>query len=176
MQTLIERGCGLDVHQATVVACLLMVRRDGKVQKQIRTFGTTTRELVGLREWLLSEGCTHVAMESTGVYWKPIYAILEGALEIVVANAQHIKKVPGRKTDVKDAEWIADLLRHGLLRPSFVPPQPIRELRDLLRYRRKLVESQTGEHNHLLKLLVGANIKLASVAADVCGVSGQLML
>src|SRR5207248_11335819 len=99
MQTLIERGCGLDGHQATVVACLLMVRRDGKVQKQMRTFGTTTRELVGLREWLLSEGCTHVAMESTGVYWKPIYAILEGALEIVVANAQHIKKVPGRKTD-----------------------------------------------------------------------------
>jgi transposase len=122
MQTLIERGCGLDVHQATVVACLLIVRKDGKVQKQMRTFGTTTRELVGLREWLLSEGCTHVAMESTGVCWKPIYAILEGALEIVVANAQHIKKVPGRKTDVKDAEWIADLLCHGLLRSSFVPP------------------------------------------------------
>jgi hypothetical protein len=97
MQTVIERGCGLDVHQATAVACLLMVRRDGKVQKQIRTFGTTTRELVGLREWLLSEGCTQVALESTGVYWKPIYAILEGALEIVVANAQHIKKVPGHK-------------------------------------------------------------------------------
>src|SRR5215467_9267256 len=106
MQALIERGCGLDVHQATVVACLLMVRRDGKVQKQMRTFGTTTRELVGLREWLLSEGCTHVALESTGVYWKPIYAILEGGLEIVVANAQHIKKVPGRKTDVKDAEAV----------------------------------------------------------------------
>src|SRR5438445_9754156 len=105
MQTLIERGCGLDVHQATVVACLLIVRKDGKVQKEMRTFGTATRELVGLRAWLLSEGCTHVAMESTGVYWKPIYA-----LEIVVANAQHIKKVPGRKTDVKDAEWIADLL------------------------------------------------------------------
>src|SRR5437870_889293 len=103
MQTLIERGCGLDVHQATVVACLLIVRKDGKVQKEMRTFGTATRELVGLRAWLLSEGCTHVAMESTGVYWKPIYAILEGALEIVVANAQHIKKVPGRKTDVKDA-------------------------------------------------------------------------
>ncbi len=157
MQTLIERGCGLDVHQATVVACLLMVRRDGKVQKQIRTFGTTTRELVGLREWLLSEGCTHVAMESTGVYWKPIYAILEGALEIVVANAQHIKKVPGRKTDVKDAEWIADLLCHGLLRSSFVPPKPIRELRDLMRYRRKLVESQAAERNRLLKVLETAN-------------------
>ena len=164
MQTLIERGCGLDVHQATVVACLLIVRKDGKVQKEMRTFGTATRELVGLRAWLLSEGCTHVAMESTGVYWKPIYAILEGALEIVVANAQHIKKVPGRKTDVKDAEWIADLLCHGLLRSSFVPPKPIRELRDLTRYRRKLVESQAAERNRLLKLLETANIKLASVA------------
>jgi len=109
MQTLVERGCGLDVHQATVVACLLIVLKNGRVQKQVRTFGTTTRELMGLREWLLSESCTHVAMESTGVYWKPIYAILEGAFEIVVANAQHVKKVPGRKTDVKDAEWIADL-------------------------------------------------------------------
>jgi transposase len=176
MQTLIERGCGLDVHQATVVACLLMVRRDGKVQKQMRTFGTTTRELVGLREWLLSEGCTHLAMESTGVYWKPIYAILEGALEIVVANAQHIKKVPGRKTDVKDAEWIADLLCHGLLRSSFVPPKPIRELRDLMRYRRKLVESQAAERNRLLKVLETANIKLANVATDVFGMSGRLML
>ncbi len=176
MQTMIERGCGLDVHQATVVACLLMVRRDGKVQKQMRTFGTTTRELVGLREWLRSEGCTHVAMESTGVYWKPVYAILEGTLEIVVANAQHIKKVPGRKTDVKDAEWIADLLCHGLLRSSFVPPKPIRELRDLMRYRRKLVESQAAERNRLLKVLETANIKLANVATDVFGMSGRLML
>jgi transposase len=176
MQTLIERGCGLDVHQATVVACLLIVRKDGKVQKQMRTFATTTRELVGLRAWLLSEDCTHVAMESTGVYWKPIYAILEGALEIVVANAQHIKKVPGRKTDVKDAEWIADLLCHGLLRSSFVPPKPIRELRDLMRYRRKLVESQAAERNRLLKVLETANIKLANVATDVFGMSGRLML
>ena len=176
MQTLVERGCGLDVHQATVVACLLIVLKNGRVQKQVRTFGTTTRELMGLREWLLSESCTHVAMESTGVYWKPIYAILEGAFEIVVANAQHVKKVPGRKTDVKDAEWIADLLCHGLLRPSFVPPSPIRELRDLTRYRRKLVESRTAERNRLLKLLETANIKLASVATDVFGVSGLLML
>jgi len=176
MQTLVERGCGLDVHQATVVACLLIVLKNGRVQKQVRTFGTTTRELMGLREWLLSESCTHVAMESTGVYWKPIYAILEGAFEIVVANAQHVKKVPGRKTDVKDAEWIAELLCHGLLRPSFVPPSPIRELRDLTRYRRKLVESRTAERNRLLKLLETANIKLASVATDVFGVSGLLML
>lgn len=176
MQTLVERGCGLDVHQATVVACLLIVLKNGQVRKRVRTFGTTTRELMGLREWLLSGGCTHVAMESTGVYWKPIYAILEGVFEIVVANAQHVKKVPGRKTDVKDAEWIADLLCHGLLRPSFVPPPPIRELRDLTRYRRKLVESRTAERNRLLKLLETANIKLASVATDVFGVSGLLML
>jgi transposase len=177
MQALVERGCGLDVHQATVVACLLIVLKNGKVQKQLRTFGTTTRELLGLREWLLAEGCTHVAMESTGVYWKPIYAVLEGGdLEIVVANAQHIKKVPGRKTDVKDAEWIADLLCHGLLRSSFVPPKPIRELRDLTRYRKKLVESQSAERNRLQKLLETANIKLASVASDVFGVSGRRML
>src|SRR6202171_3308071 len=176
MQTLVERGCGMDVHQATVVACLLMVLKNGKAQKQVRTFGTTTRELVGLREWLLVEDCTHVAMESTGVYWKPIYAILEGSFEMVVANAQHVKKVPGRKTDVKDAEWIADFLCHGLLRQSFVPPKPIRELRDLTRYRRKLVESQSAERNRLLKVLETANIKLASVATDVFGVSGRLML
>lgn len=176
MQTLVECGCGLDVHQATVVACLLTLRKDGKVRKQMRTFGTTTRELVSLRTWLLAEGCTHAAMESTGVYWKPIYAVLEGVLEIVVANAQHVKKVPGRKTDVKDAEWLADLLCHGLLRPSFVPPKPIRELRDLVRYRRKLVQSQAAERNRLLKVLEGANIKLASVATDVFGLSGRLML
>jgi transposase len=176
MQTLVERGCGLDVHQATVVACLLIVLKNKQVQKQARTFGTTTRELLSLREWLLSQGCTHVAMESTGVYWKPIYAVLEGAFEIVVANAQHIKKVPGRKTDVKDAEWIADLLCYGLLRSSFVPPKPIRELRDVMRYRRKLVETQAAERNRLLKLLESANIKLASVATDVFGMSGRLML
>jgi len=176
MQTLVERACGLDVHQATVVACLLILRKDGKVHKKMRTFATTTRELVSLRTWLLTEGCTHAAMESTGVYWKPIYAVLEGALEIVVANAQHVKKVPGRKTDVKDAEWLADLLCHGLLRSSFVPPKPIRELRDLVRYRRKLVQSQAAERNRLLKVLEGANIKLASVATDVFGLSGRLML
>jgi transposase len=176
MQVLVDRGCGLDVHQATVVACFLVVGKGGRAHKQIRTFGTTTRELGSLREWLLSQGCTHVGMESTGIYWKPVYAILEGAFEIVVANAQHVKKVPGRKTDVKDAEWIAELLCHGLLRPSFVPPQPIRELRDLTRYRRKLVESQAAERNRLEKLLESANIKLASVATDVFGVSGRRML
>jgi transposase len=176
MELQMQRACGLDVHQATVVACLLIVLGNGKVKKQVRTLGTTTRELVSLRQWLQSEGCTHVAMESTGVYWKPIYAILEGAFELLVANAQHVKNVPGRKTDVKDAEWIADLLLHGLLRPSFVPPKPIRELRDLTRYRRKLVESRSAERNRLLKLLETANIKLASVASDVFGVSGMRML
>jgi transposase len=176
MEALVERGCGLDVHQATVVACALSVCKNGKVQKQTRTFGTTTRELLSLREWLLSQRCTHVAMESTGVYWKPVYAILEGAFQMVVANAQHVKKVPGRKTDVKDAEWIADLLCHGLLRSSFVPPKPLRELRDLTRYRRKLVESRSAERNRLLKVLETANIKLASVATDVFGTSGRLML
>jgi transposase len=176
MQTLVERGCGLDVHQATVVACLLMVSPNGKIRKQMRTFGTTTRELLSMRQWLLSEGCTHLAMESTGGYWKPVFAILEGELEIVVANAPQVKKVPGRKSDVKDAEWLAELLCHGLLRSSFVPPKPIRELRDLTRYRRKLVESQTAERNRLLKLLETANIKLSSVVCDVFGVSGQLML
>ena len=176
MQILIDRACGLDVHQATVVACLLIVGKDGRVQKQMRTFGTTTQELLGLREWLLAQGCSHAAMESTGVYWKPVYAILEGQLEIVVAKAQHVKKVPGRKTDVKDAEWLAELLCHGLLRPSFVPPKPIRELRDLTRYRRKLVQSQATERNRLLKVLESANIKLASVASDVFGVSGRLMV
>lgn len=138
--------------------------------------GPSARDLLSLREWLLSEGCTQVALESTGVYWKPVYAILAGAFQIVVANAQHLKKVPGRKTDVKDAEWIADLLCHGLLRSSFVPPQPIRALRDLMRYRRKLVESRSAERNRLLKVLETANIKLASVATDVFGTSGRLML
>lgn len=176
MQAMVERGCGLDVHQATVVACLLVLRKNGTVHKQIRMFGTTTRELVSLRDWLLAEGCTQVGMESTGVYWKPVYAVLEGAFQVVVANAQRVKNVPGRKTDVKDAEWLADLLCHGMLKPSFVPPKPIRELRDLIRYRRKLVEAQAAERNRLLKVLEGANIKLSSVATDVFGVSGRLML
>jgi len=177
MEILTKCACGLDVHQATVVACLLTVLSNGKVNKQMRTFGTKTRELVELRNWLQSEGCTHVAMESTGVYWKPVYTILEeGPFELTVANAQHIKHVPGRKTDVKDAEWIADLQLHGLLNPSFVPSKPIRELRDLTRYRRKLVESRSAERNRLLKVLETANIKLSSVAADVFGVSGMLMI
>lgn len=176
MEAIVPRCCGLDVHQATVVACLLVGDAHQRPKKIVRTFRTLTHDLRELCEWLRAEGCTHVRMESTGVYWMPVYAVLEGAFEIIVGNAQHIHNVPGRKTDVKDSEWIADLVRHGLIAKSFVPPPPLRELRDLLRYRRKLVESRTAERNRLLKLLETANIKLSSVASDVFGVSGMLML
>jgi len=176
MQALIERCCGLDVHQETVVACLMVGAPGVRPSKEVRTFRTVTRDLEALRDWLAAEGVTHVGMESTGVYWRPVYAVLEGHFDLIVGNARHIRNVPGRKTDVKDAEWIADLVRHGLIAKSFVPPRPLRELRDLLRYRRKLVESQTAERNRLLKLLETANIKLASVMSDVFGVSGRAML
>lgn len=176
MDAIVERCCGLDVHQATVVACLLVGRADERPRKQVRTFRTVTRELLELQDWLASAGCTHVAMESTGVYWKPVYAILEDQFDLTVGNARHIKNVPGRKTDVKDAEWIADLLRHGLIAKSFVPPKPIRELRDFLRYRRKLTESRSTERNRLLKLLETGNIKLSSFISNVFGVSGRAML
>lgn len=176
MEAITEKCCGLDVHQATVVACLLTGAANQKPKKEVRTFRTVTRELQHMADWLRAAGCTHVAMESTGVYWKPVYAVLEGGFELVVGNAHHIKNVPGRKTDVKDSEWLADLMRHGLIRQSFVPPKPLRELRDLLRYRRKLVDSGTAERNRLLAVLETANIKLASVASDVFGVSGRLML
>ena len=176
MDVMVERGCGLDVHQATVVACLLIGPPGKRPVKEIRSFRTMTASLREMRDWLKAAGCTHVAMESTGVYWQPVYAVLEGHFELVVGNAHHIKAVPGRKTDVKDTEWLADLLRHGMIRPSFVPPQPLRELRDLLRYRRKLIEAGAAERNRLLKLLETANIKLSSVASDVFGVSGMAML
>jgi transposase len=176
VEAIIERCCGLDVHQKTVVACLLTGPANQRPKKEIRSFRTVTRELQLMSEWLRAAGCTHVAMESTGVYWKPVYAVLEGGFELVVGNAHHIKNVPGRKTDVRDSEWLADLMRHGLIRKSFVPPQPLRELRDLLRYRRKLVDSGTSERNRLLAVLETANIKLASVASDVFGASGRLML
>ena len=176
MEPVLERCCGIDVGEATITACLLVGAPDEKLRKTIRTVGTVTRELEKLRGWLISEGCTHVAMEATGIYWVPIFVALEGHFDITVANAHHIKAVPGRKTDVKDAEWIADLLRHGLLKKSFVPPKEIRQLRDLTRYRRKLIEARTAERNRLLKLLEGANIKLAGVASDVFGVSGMLIL
>jgi transposase len=176
MEPVVARSCGIDVGEATLTACLLVGGADEKPRKSVRTFATITRELIKLREWLISERCTHVAMEATGIYWVPIFVEIEGYFDITIANAHHIKAVPGRKTDVKDAEWIADLLRHGLLKKSFVPPKEIRQLRDLTRYRRKLVEARTSERNRLLKLLEGANIKLASVASDVFGVSGILIL
>src|SRR6478609_8589130 len=176
MQAIIERCCGLDVHQETVVACLLIGAAGARVRKEVRTFRTVRRELEALRDWLKAAGVTHVGMESTGVYWRPVYAVLEGHVELIVGNARHIRNVPGRKTDVKDAEWIADLVRHGLIAKSFVPARPLRELRELLRYRRKLVESRVAERNRLLKLLETANIKLSSVASNVFGVSGMLML
>jgi transposase len=175
MHTVVERCCGLDIHQASVVACIL-IQEGRTARKEIRTFSTMTRDLEALRDWLMAQGVTHVAMESTGVYWKPVHAILYGSFELIVANAHHIRHVPGRKTDVKDAEWIAELVRHGLITASFVPPPAIAELRDLTRYRRKVVESQATERNRTLKLLESANVKLSAVATDVFGVSGMAML
>jgi transposase len=176
MEAIVERCCGLDVHQATVVACVLVGPADSRPRKEVRRFATMKKDLLALRDWLISEGCTHVAMESTGIYWTPVHALLEDAFEVVVGNAHRIKNVPGRKTDVKDSEWIADLLRHGLIARSFVPPKSIRELRDVVRYRRKLVQSRSTERNRLLKLLETANIKLSSVVSNVFGVSGMAML
>src|SRR4051812_19165608 len=181
MRAIIERCCGRDVHQETVVACLLIGAAGARARKEVRTFRTVRRELEALRDWLKAAGVTHVGMESTGVYWRPVYAVLEGHVELIVGNARHIRTVPGnvlghvpgRKADVKDAEWIADLVRHGLIAKSFVPPAPLREL---LRYRRKLIEAQAAERNRLLRLLETANIKLASVMSDVFGVSGRAML
>ena len=171
-----ERCCGLDIHKRSVVACLIVSGEAAEPRKEIRTFGTLTDELLELADWLAEAGCTRVAMESTGVYWKPIYNLLEGSFELLLVNARHIKQVPGRKTDVKDCEWIADLLRHGLLRASFVPDRAQRELRELTRYRTSLIRERTAEANRLQKTLEGANIKLGSVASNVLGVSGRQML
>jgi len=176
METIVERSAGLDIHQGSVVACTLIGQEGHRPRKELRTFSTVTNDLEALRDWLAGLGVTHVGMESTGVYWKPVYAILEGHFTLIVGNAHHIKVVPGRKTDVKDAEWIADLVRHGLIKPSFVPPPAIRELRDLVRLRRSLSGALATERNRTLKLLETANIKLASIAADVFGVSGLAML
>jgi transposase len=176
MEVIYQRCCGLDVHKRSVVACLSTPGPDGTPKKEIHTFGTMTEDLLGLSDWLTGAGCTHVAMESTGVYWKPIYNLLEGDFALVLANARHIKAVPGRKTDVRDCEWIADLLRHGLLQASFVPNRAQRELRELTRYRTSLVRERTAEANRLQKTLEGANIKLAAVATDILGKSGRAML
>jgi transposase len=173
MQVISDFVCGMDVHKNSITACIL-----AKKKKEIRTFGTMTDDLLLLVDWIQSYGCSHVAMESTGVYWKPIYNLLElePSIQTYVVNAQHIKNVPGRKTDVKDAEWIADLLKHGLLKPSYIPNRDQRELRELVRYRRSLIDERARESNRIQKVLEGANIKLGSVATDILGVSGRLML
>ena len=168
--------CGLDIHKKTVVACLMTSAEGQPPLKEVRTFRTMTAELLLLADWLQAAGCTHVAMESTGVYWRPVYNLLEGLLILLVVNAQHIKAVPGRKTDVKDAEWSAELLRHGLLRGSFIPAKPQRQLRELTRHRTTLVQDRARVINRVQAVLEDANIKLASVVTDIRGVSARAML
>jgi len=175
MEVIVVVGAGLDVHKRRITACCI----DGRISPPKitkRTFGTFRDELERLREWLVERGCTHVAMESTGVYWVPVYRILEGSVRIVLGNARHMANVPGRKTDVSDAHWIADLLRHGLIRPNFIPPTPIRELRQSTRYRRRLIEMRSASELRVEKLLQSTNIKLSSVATNIFGVSGRRML
>lgn len=176
MDQMIERCAGLDVHKATVVACVRVPKPGGGRTQHVQTFGTTGAALLTLRDWLEGHGVTHVAMESTGVYWKPVYYVLEERITCLVVNAAHLKHVPGRKTDVQDSAWIAQVLEHGLLRGSFVPPVPIRELRDVTRYRKSLIEDRTRVANRLHKVLEDAGIKLATVASDILGASGRAML
>jgi transposase len=174
MEVLYPRCAGLDVHKDTVVACARCVNEPR--HHEVRTFGTTTRDLFSLADWLELCGCTHVAMEATGIYWKPVWHLLEGRFELVLANAQHIRNVPGRKTDVNDATWIADLLAHGLIRSSFVPPAPIQELRDITRTRKQLVREIAQHTLRIQKTLEDANLKVASVLSNVIGTSGLAML
>jgi transposase len=176
MDVLYERCCGLDVHKQTVVACVVGPGAGRQPRKQVRTFKTMTADLLELAAWLAEQGVTHVALESTGVYWRPLWNVLEGSFELLLVNARHIKQVPGRKTDVRDCEWIADLLRHGLLRASFVPGRPQRELRELTRYRTTLIRERAAERNRIQKTLEGAGIKLGDVASDIFGASGRRML
>lgn len=176
MQVLYARCCALDVHKETVVTCLRLVI-DEKVVKETRTFETTTKSLMMLSDWLAENKCTHIAMEATGVYWKPVWHILSGGdFELILANAAHVKNVPGRKTDVCDAEWLADLLAHGLIRPSFVPDAPTQEMRALLRTRKQLVREQSSHVLRVQKTLEDANIKLDSVISDIMGKSGRTMI
>jgi transposase len=176
MEVLYPRCCGLDVHKETIVACLRLVI-EGKVVKETRTFATTTAALLALSEWLTTSECTHIAMEATGVYWKPVWHILsDGEFELVLANAAHIKNVPGRKTDVKDAEWVSDLLAHGLIRASFVPDTPTQEMRTFLRTRKQFVREKSSHILRIQKTLEDANIKLDSVITDIIGVSGRRMI
>ena len=176
MEPLLERCAGLDIHKKTVVACRITLSDAGNWQSETRTYGTTTRDLWQLADWLQMAAITHVAMESTGVYWKPVFNILESQCQVMLVNAKHVKQVPGRKTDVKDAEWIAQLLQHGLLKASYVPERPQRNLRDMVRYRTKLIQDRSSEVNRVQKILEDANIKLASVVSDVMGVSSREML
>jgi len=174
---IVHKCCaGLDVHKKSVVACRIIRNEQGEEEKEIKTFGTFTSELLQMLDWLQAGGIKHVAMESTGVYWKPIYNLLEGAMEVVLVNARHIKFVPGRKTDVKDAQWIAELLQHGLLKASYIPSLEQRDLRDLVRYRSRLIQDRAREINRVQKVLEDANIKLASVVSDGMGVSSRNML
>jgi transposase len=172
MEIIIERGAGLDVHKETVVACIMGTG----IKKEIRTFSTVTNDLVRLKKWLKDNKLTHVAMESTGVYWKPIFNILEDSFAVILVNARHVKNVPGRKTDVKDSEWLCKLLRSGLIRGSFIPPKEIRELRDLTRYKRKLIQTIASEKQRIQKILEDANIKLSSVASNIFGASGTRII
>ena len=176
MEVVHRRCCGLDVHKKSVVACVLLSDPSGPPQREVRTFGTFTHEVLALADWLAEQQVTHIALESTGVYWKPIWNLLEDRFALLLVNPRHIKAVPGRKTDVHDAEWLAELLRHGLLTPSFVPDRAQRELRELTRYRTSLINERSAAVNRLQKTLEGANIKLASVASDVLGVSSRQML
>ena len=176
MEILHERCAGLDVHKKNVKACFASPGKGGQRTKETRTYLTMTGNLLEMRDWLKEQGCTHIAMEATGVYWKPIYNLLEGDFEILVVNAHHIKTVPGRKTDIKDAEWIADLLSHGLLSASFIPSAPQRELRELTRYRTKLVEERAREINRLQKTLEDTNLKLGDVVSDVMGKASRMIL
>lgn len=175
MEVVHPRSGGLDVHQKTVVAAV-RIAASRKVTRESKTFGTTTKELLALSDWLSSFGVTHVAMESTGVYWKPVWHVLDGAFELVLANAMHIKNIPGRKSDVNDATWISDLLAHGLIRGSFIPPAPIQELRDLTRNRKQLVQDAARYTQRLQKVLEDANIKLTEILSDVMGKSGRAII
>jgi transposase len=176
MDRIVERCCGLDVHKDTVVACVRTPGEGGRRRQEVKTFGTTTRELLGLRDWLVAERVSLVGMESTGVYWKCPYYVLEDDIECWLLNARHLRNVPGRKTDVGDAEWICQLVEHGLVRPSFVPPKPIRELRNLTRYRKAQIEERGREAQRLDKVLQDAGVKLSSVATDIQGKSARAML
>ena len=176
MEVMHERVAGLDVHKAMIVACV-RIMAEGKIRRECRTFDTSTAGLEALLGWLAESGCTHVAMEATGVYWKPVWNILsDGTFELIVANAAHIKNVPGRKTDVNDATWIADLVACGLIKASFVPEEEIQELRSLLRARKQLIREQTSHIQRIQKTLEEANIKLDSVISDIIGVSGRRMI